>query len=167
MSTVFPLIKFYLMFRSGEVSITYNSDHIKLTNLERQEDENNFSKILIEVFPLSKLDDSPVLDELTNGFSATIYGNKLQLSRCYATQILLDIHKVLQKDVGRGLSDLQPSGTHVTSVLKNYNSTLPCACQQLLAFERINTFIDRWILGDALGRWICKGPGLDRVSSGT
>ena len=110
----------------------------------------------MEVFFLSQIDDSPVLDELTDGLSAMIRKNKFQLWIVYATQIFLDINKALQEDVGRGLSDLQASGTHVASVLKKYNSTLPCSCQQLPAFEKINTFIDRWILGDALGQFKSK-----------
>ena len=164
--TILPLIKFCEMFRSGQVNVTYarddSTDNTTLPVLKRKEDENDLFQTLLDVFFLSRIEDSPVLDELTAGLTMMIYKNKFQLWIVYATQILLDIDKALQEDVGRGLSDLQASGTHVASVLKNYNSTLPCSCQQLPAFKSINTFIDRWILGDALGQFKSK---FDRASS--
>ena len=153
-------MKFCAKFRRGNIYISYpresNRKHATFTNLKRKEDENKFFQILMEVFFLSQLDDSPVPDELTAGLSALIHENKFKLSIIYATQILLDINKALQHDVGRGLSDLQASGIHVASVLKKYNSTLPCPCQQLPVFDEINTFIDHWILEDVLGQFKSK-----------
>ena len=143
------------MFRSGHVRISYNvsDSNPEHTNLELKEDEDKFFQILMEIFFLSQINDTPVLDELTNGLSSMIRENKFELWIIFAAQIFLDINTVLQEDVGRGLSDLKASGTHIASVIEEYNSTLPCSCQQIPAFKRINTFIDRWILGDTLAQY--------------
>ena len=166
-----PLIKFCNKFRGGELNILYNSDsnpdHSTFTNLDRKEDENKFFQILMEVFLLSQMEDSFVPDELTAGLAALICDDKFQLWIIYATQIFLDINKILQDDVSRGLSDLQTSGTYVVSVLKKYNSILPCSCQQSPVFNSINKFIDRWILGDALGQLKNKLIKIKAIKSST
>ena len=155
--TILPLIKFCKMFRSGRVNISYPLDDHDLnpehSTPKRADDENHLFQTLIEVFFLSQIEDSLVLDELTDGLSTMIYENKIQIWIVYATQIFLDIDKALQEDIGRGLSELQASGTHVASILKKYNSSLPCSCQQLPAFNMINGFIDCWILGDPLDQY--------------
>ena len=52
----------------------------------------------------------------------------------FAAQIFVDIHKALGEDVGRGLSELQASGTHIASVLKEYyNSSKSSTFAQLPA----------------------------------
>jgi hypothetical protein len=63
----------------------------------------------------------------------------------------------LGESVERGFSDLQASGTHITSVFKEYyGSGTAGMIEELSDFKILSKFIDRWIIGDALDRFKSK-----------
>jgi hypothetical protein len=108
---------------------------------------------LTEIFYMTQMKSTPIADELTHGFASMVFEKTLPLWMAYAAQIFLDIYNVLGADVGRGFSELQASGTHISSVLKEYyNSSPPSTAQASKeeGFRSLSVLIDSWILGDAL-----------------
>ena len=100
-------------------------DGTMLTSYERSEqDVIVLQEALIEFLFMTKIDSTPVLDEITYGLASMVADKNYPLWMSFAGQIFLDIHNALGEDVGRGLSELQASGTHIASVLKEcYDSS--------------------------------------------
>ena len=147
--------------REGRVEITQRGLHDpKLTRME--EDQIILREALMEFFFMTTIDSRLVVDELTDGLASMFLLKNIPMWVAYAAQIFLDIHNALREDVERGLAELQASGSHIASVLKEYyNLSKSGVFAQLPApkepgFNSLMEIIDQWILGDTFDQFKCK-----------
>ena len=112
-----------------------------ITSRERmKEDGTILYEALCEfLFWIKCTRDLPVLDELTDGLRTAFVDEIVPLWVAYAAQIFVDIHNVLQENVGRGLSQLQASGTQIVSSLKEYHSNIPVTFADWPSFTTADT----------------------------
>ena len=93
-----------------------------------QEEAIILFEALSEIFFLTEFTcHPPLLDELADGLGSAFAKKSVPLWLAFAAQIFVDIHTALGKNVTRGLSELQTSGTQIASSLKEYHSNTPVA----------------------------------------
>lgn len=129
------------------------SNHVYESRTKEQ-DVIILQEALVEFLFMTKIDGTPVQCRWNNVW--------IGFNGCWQTLSIMDVicwSNASGEDVGRGLSELQASGTYIASVLKeHYGSSesgtfarLPAPMKP--AFDSISKLIDRWILGDALDRF--------------
>ena len=136
------------------------ADHTMPTSRERKEqDLIILHETLIELFFMTQIEETPVLDELTSGLASVVSDKTCAVWMTFGAQILVHIHNALGEDVGLGFSELQAFGTHIASVFKEYyKSSKSGPFAQLAArkeptFDSLRGLIDRWIVGDSLDQF--------------
>ncbi|RMZ42085.1 hypothetical protein AFCA_006829 [Aspergillus flavus] len=95
-------------------------------------------------------------DELTRGIHIAFRTNKIPLVLTFATQVYLDIHHILRKDITRGYTDLETTARQVSNSIeldfKRHKSlrveTWPPSND--LLFKNIQQTIDYWVRYDPL-----------------
>ncbi|KAI9091296.1 hypothetical protein DFS34DRAFT_329689 [Phlyctochytrium arcticum] len=117
-------------------------------------------RLLMEIMPefvlMANMDiDFPVEDVLSAEFARFAKTKELSLALIFGTQVFLDIHHIMEKQVGRGFVELQLTGADLLKSLKarqanmsKVPSTWPK--QNEKCFTQFELMVEEWILKDRL-----------------
>ncbi|KAJ3154086.1 hypothetical protein HDU86_005011 [Geranomyces michiganensis] len=143
------------------VRLVLTKDWSQLDDTEQMwQDRRLLMQVMPEFVMAARVkEDLPVEDVLSREFAVMAATKEISLVLVFATQVFLDIHHILGKDVARGLVQMKVAGVSVKRSLQGRLEKMPKTpietwpAQDEMYVKGLQHVVDDWILEDRLYKY--------------